>query len=278
MSRRIVVGLDGSEYAESALALALRRAQLYDAVLIGVAVIDTEYIEYTESGAQPGALELSHHSAEVRLNRAKDRAELLIEDFRGRCNAEGARHEDIIFSGAPHLALEEEGKTADLLILGEKTFFTQPAREGGDETLTEILRYPACPIIAVPRVLAMPQNVIIAYDGGVGAARAMRAYLAITPNLPEEYQVTLLCVAERWEQQKYHLEKVVSYIRGFGMRPGIHVRSGQPADIIRQVARELHPAIVIVGSPPVRNLADRLFGSVTQTVLRDGTFPVFVYH
>jgi nucleotide-binding universal stress UspA family protein len=278
MSRRIVIGLGGSVYADNALAFAIRRIQLFGGVLIGVSAVDSEYIERSEQGVQPGAFEISQVSAAVRMAEARERALAHLDAFAVRCDAAGIQHEDVLNTGSPFRIIEQECKTADLLVIGMQTFFRWPSTNTSDGTLEELLKYPACPIVAIPGKLEMPQHVLLAYDGGVGAARALNAYLHITPNLPEQYQVTLLCVAEEWEQHKVMLEKMANYIREFGIKPILQVRAGRPADVIRLVARELRPALVIVGSPPVRNLADRLFGSVTHNVLKDGSFPVFLYH
>ncbi len=278
MSKRIVVGLDGSSHSRGALQLALRRALHYDATLIGVSVIDQPVIEQIDVGAYPGALHLSHENAGRLLAEAKLRAERLIADFRKACEAEGVACEDIIHSGLPAEGLLEEGKTADLIIVGLRTYFLGSPSAEADNTLRELFKHPVCPVVAVPENLDLPRNVIVAYDGTYGAARALQAYIRVTPDLPLDIGMNLLCVSSEYERQKTHLEKAEAYLHAHGVSPRLLVRTGSPAEVILETAREMAPALVILGAPFYKGLAERIFGSVTESIINDGTIPVFVYH
>jgi len=278
MSKRIVVGLDGSPYADSALRMAVRRARVYDGTVIGVSVIDRPSIEQLAAGAQPGAIQMSEHTVSSMLNDAKRHAEELIARFRMTCDLEKVAHEDIIYTGAPFEGLLDEAKTADLIISGLRTYFHYPTREGPGDTLEHLLKEPVCPVLAVPETEELPQNVIIAYDGSRGAARALQAYAHVTPDIPEIYPVTLLCVASEYDKNKYHLEKASRFLRAHGIDARMMLRTGRPADAIKQVIKELHPALVILGQPMRRGLTEFLFGSTARDIIKDGTIPVFVYH
>ena len=93
MSKRIVVGLDGSPYAKSALNLAIRRARIYNSTLIGVTVIDRPSIEHLSVGAQPGALQISEETVSTMLNDAKRHSEDLIAQFRMTCDLADIKHD-----------------------------------------------------------------------------------------------------------------------------------------------------------------------------------------
>lgn len=278
MSKRIVVGLDGSPFAESAIKMAMRRAKLYDSTVVGVAIIDRPSIEQIAAGSQPGAFQMSEDTVSSLLNDAKNHAEELIAQFRMTCDLQEVRHEDIIHTGTPYEGLLDEGKTADLIITGLRTFFHYPTKEGPGDTLEHLLKEPVCPILAVPEDMELPQNVIIAYDGSRGAARALQAYAHVTPDIPEIYPVTLLCVASDYDKNKYHLEKATRFLRAHGIEARMMLRTGKPAEAIKQVIHELHPALVILGSPLRKGLTELLFGSTANSIIKDGTIPVFVYH
>jgi len=258
--------------------IAIRRAQRYKGTLIGVTIIDTPGIGKLSRGAQPGAIHMSEDSNSALINDAKRYAEALITHFRERCDRQSVAHEDIIHSGNPCDVLQEEAKTADLMFLGLKTYFHYPTKTGPGDTLINVLNKPVCPVIAVPEHAELPQNIIFAYDGTPGAARALKAYVHVTPDLPEEIQVVLLCVAKEYDKHKRSLEKAAVYLRSNGIEPEMLVRLGSPAEAILDVAKEKEPALIILGSPPYRGLAERLFGSVTETILKNGTVSVFVFH
>ncbi len=278
MSKRIVVGLDGSPYAKSALEMAIRRSRLYNGTIIGVAVIDRPSIENLGTGAQPGAFQMSESAVSTMLNDAKNHAEELIAQFRMACDIANVQHEDMIYTGAPYEGLLDEGKTADLIITGLRTFFHYPTHEGPGDTLEMLLKDPVCPILAVPEKLVLPRNVIIAYDGSQGSARALQAYAHVTPDIPDIYPVTLLCVAMEYDKHKYHLEKAIRFLQSHGIEARIMLRTGKPSVAIMQVVKELHPALVIMGRPMRRGITEYLFGSTAKTVINDGSVPVFVFH
>jgi nucleotide-binding universal stress UspA family protein len=279
MSRRIVVGLDGSRHSENALWLALRRIKDYHGVLVGMAVVDQPSIERIAIGSQPGAFEMAERSISVVVEQAKQRAQNLIADFRAFCEKEGVAYEDMIYSGAPHEGLLEEGKTADLIVIGLHTYFYHSDLKDSLYTLGQLLKQPVCPVIAVPESMErLPENIIITYNGSRGAARAMQAYVHITSNLPTRYKVTLLCASHAYDDVKYHLDKAAQYLRANGITPEIVVREGSPAEVILDLAHELRPAIVTLGTPLYKGLTERLFGSTLETIIKVGSVPIFVYH
>jgi nucleotide-binding universal stress UspA family protein len=278
MSKRIVVGLDGSPFAKSALEMAIRRATVYKGTLVGVAIIDRPSIEQVAVGAQPGAFQIAENTVSAMLNDAKLHAENLIAQFRMECDIHGIEHEDIIYTGTPCEGLSQEGKTADMIITGLRTFFHYPTHEGPGDTLEMLMKVPVCPILAVPKELELPRNVVIAYDGSRGAARALQAYAHITPDIPDIYPVTLLCVAAEYDKNKFHLEKAARFLRAHGIEARMMLRTGKPFDAIRQVLRELHPALIILGRPVRQGLTELLFGSTVGSIIKDGTIPVFVFH
>ena len=278
MSKRIIVGLDGSPHAKAALQLAIRRAKLYKSTVIGMTVVDVPMIEQISAGAQPGAMYLSPTALTSTLNEAKELAQQRITEFRSLCLYEGVHCEDLIFSGTAVEALLEEGKTADLIVIGLKTYFQYPLQEDTGLTLNELLKHPTCPVLAIPEHLELPQHILIAYDGSAGAARALKAYTYITPDLPAVYPVTLLCIDTDYESKKFQLEKAALFLRAHGIDAEIMIRSGKPAHTILSTAKELAPSLIILGSPVYKGLAERLFGSVAEEIIKDGTIPVFAYH
>ncbi len=278
MSKRIVVGLDGSPYSKTALGMAIRRAKLYKGTLIGVAVIDRPSIEHLAAGAQPGGFQLAESTVSGLLNDAKSHAENLIAQFRMECDQHEIAHEDIIYTGTPYEGLGQESRTADLIITGLRTFFHYPTREGPGDTLELLLKDPVCPVLAVPKDMELPRNVVIAYDGSRGAARALQAYAHVTPDIPDIYPVTLLCVAADYDRNKYHLEKAARFLRSHGIEARMMLRTGKPLDAIQQVLRELHPALIILGRPVAQSLTERIFGSTVGSIIKDATVPVFVFH
>ncbi len=277
MSRRIVVGLDGSAFADAALELALRRAQHFNSTVIGVAIIDTPSIDRLAAGAQPGAMHFAEHSVEHILNDVKRHAEQVVAAFRDRCAKADVTCEDVIHTGDPAVALLEESKTGDILVLGLRTHYTYPTTQP-DDTLLRILQQPIAPVVAVPQHSAPPAHIIFAYDGSAGAARALQAYVHVTPFLPKDFPVSLLCIAREYDQHKYDLEKAAAFLRAHSFQPQLIVRTGTATEAILHAAQEFSPALVILGTPPYRGIGERIFGSTAGALLKKESVAVFVFH
>ena len=57
-----------------------------------------------------------------------------------------------------------------------------------------------------------------------------------------------------------------------------HVRLGDPADTIRQVARDYEVDLLVVGTKGRKGISKALLGSVAEALLRDGRIPVLLAH
>lgn len=57
-----------------------------------------------------------------------------------------------------------------------------------------------------------------------------------------------------------------------------HVRLGEPVDTIRQVARDYEVDLLVVGTKGRKGISRALLGSVAQSLLSDGRFPVLLAH
>lgn len=58
----------------------------------------------------------------------------------------------------------------------------------------------------------------------------------------------------------------------------LHVRLGNPVDVIRQVAVDYEADLVIVGTHGRTGVKKLILGSVAETLARDGHFPVLIAH
>ena len=77
--------------------------------------------------------------------------------------------------------------------------------------------------------------------------------------------------------KKLSLEKIEDWQRareGLNLRP--MVREGRPATSILEVAADLEPDLIVIGSHGRGGLDHLLLGSVTERVLRKATAPVLV--
>ncbi|MDY0000288.1 MAG: universal stress protein, partial [Polyangia bacterium] len=180
MSRRIVVGLDPSEYSKMAVNLACDRAKEHGGTVVGVGVVDLPGIEKASHGAGVGASHFAKKAREKHITAAGEDVEALISSFQKTCQAAGVAFETELKSGSPTEEIADAGRSADLIIIGTRTFFHFETDQAPGETLQELLKEQVCPILVVPKELDLPlKKVIFPYDSSAKAARSMRDFVAL---------------------------------------------------------------------------------------------------
>ncbi len=277
MSKRIVVGLDPSEYSGMAVNLACIRASLFDGTVIGVGVIDKPGIEASSRGAGVGASHYAKRNREHHIKEAEEKVSALIEEFKQTCADREVDCETVLRQGEPAEVISEEAMTADLIIIGSRTFYHFETQHSSGDTLNHLLKAQPCPVMVVPKELQMPiKRVIIPYDGTRKAARSMRSFVDLTGHLPVALDVLLLGVDEKVETKLGSLEKPAKYLRAYGYQVETKVVPGEAREIIRDVAKINMPTVVVLGASRKSSVRVALFGSVTRSLLEDGTIPLYV--
>ena len=91
MLRSILIGLDGSAYSSAAVELGIRWARRFDALLVGLGIVD----EPTICKREPVPIGAGHYKVERDqhlLADARRRVEGFLEGFARRCDAEGVKY------------------------------------------------------------------------------------------------------------------------------------------------------------------------------------------
>lgn len=278
MNQRIVVGLDGTSYSHSAIKWACVRAKTFGGIVIGIAVVDAPGIEKSEVGAGVGGNYYAKKAIDYKLEDASTRTAGFISDFKQRCTVEGVPHETYLKLGEPIDIFKEEGKTADLIVMGLRTYFKFETTNEPDEGLIrKLLLDPVCPVIGVPEVIEPHETIVICFNGSAASARAMRAYALLSPNIPDSYKVILLNVNDSMEEAEYLLNRAEKYLNTYGIHPEKVWRRGNPEEVVFEKAKKYKPTpLVVLGA--YSDKARYIFGRRTTKLMEDGTIPIFVYH
>lgn len=277
MPQRIIVGLDGTEYSKSAVQWAIRRANVYGAIIVGIAILDVPGIEKAAVGAGLGASYFAKRSIDSKLEDASARTKEFMREFEETVRDAGIPYEMYLKMGDPVDVFMEEGKTADLIIMGLRTFFQfETTQQPDDELIRRLLKDPVCPILGVPKKVQPHRTIIIAFNGSSASARAMRLYTHISPNIPDIYAVKVLTVTDSVEEGQYLLSRAEKYLNAYGIHPEKIWRTGVPEDVIYETAKQLMPSMVVMGV--YMDKKTFLFGHRTQKLMEDGTIPLLVYH
>ena len=129
-------------------------------------------------------------------------------------------------------------------------------------------------------------KILIAYDGGIPAGRALELTAQIA--IPLEAEVTVLSVIpvhagrtriDPWDDASVHAEQLKEarrILEGLGIEPILIEQAGDPAATIERVADDGGYDMVVVGSRGLGIMSRALQGSVSEHVATHSTATVLI--
>jgi nucleotide-binding universal stress UspA family protein len=276
--KRILAGLNGSQYSRAAGEAAIALAEHFRASAIGLGIVDVPHLTAPEAvpiGA--GAFKVER---DVALVEATDRKiTSLLTDFQQQCSAAKVSCRTLKQSGDPEKLLVQEAQSVDLLIMGKKSIPEGPERVAS-HVLRETLRHATRPVLCVCHRDTRNWDhapVLVAYDGSPQAAKALQMFHAV--GLGRGRDIHLLMVTGDSEDQ-HPVELAADYMRAYNYQVHNHFKpSDLPAgEVILGEAKRLHIGLIVMGAYGVSPIKELFFGSVTRAVLKDSKLPLFLYH
>ncbi len=204
--------------------------------------------------------------------------EQALSQFASRCEEAGIRYRTLEDFGTPYLELLNEAQRYDLILLGRQTHFEFGWRSSSDATLQRVAQEGSRPVVAVPPTPRDDGPVLLAFDGSTQASRALAAFEA-TGLLPTR-SVHVLSVDRDRELAARLADRAVDFLR-FHEREAIPLpvaTSAKPAETILAEAERLGAGLLVMGAYGHSTIHEFFLGSVTRSVLKETTLPVFCSH
>jgi nucleotide-binding universal stress UspA family protein len=273
MLRRILVGLNGSEFSLAAMDFAIALAVRHGASLIGLGIVDVPRLTAPEPvplGA--GAFKEERDAAVVKAAHAQ--IDDALKGFAERCHAASVFPVSEKQIGDPVKVLVEQVQRYDLLVVGKR-------HRAGDnwelcgQTLEQLLRTTPRPVISVPEVRENESPVLVAYDGSMQAARTLQAFVESGLGSNREFFVASLGA----KLQEY-AEHAKEYLSAHSIAAQLRIEESvpHPAKRLLEIAQEIEAGLIILGCYGQSRLKEFLFGSVTKGIVAETTIPLFLYH
>ena len=277
MLKTILVGLDGSAYSQTAARLAHEWSGRFQARLVGLGIIDEPAIRKSEA-VPLGASYYKHLSEEERLAEARQRVERFLAEFARGCAEAGLSCQLLVEVGSPYEQIVREAQRCDLIVLGQQTYFHFETQERACDTLQSVLKSAPRPVVTVPEKLGAGRATVIAYDGSLQAARALQVFQAL--GLAGSGPVEVVSVAAGHEDAERRCALAVEYLGSHQIqaRPQPLVSGRDPGQLILEQAQRLGAGLLVMGAYGQATLREFVLGSVTRTVLKETTVPLFLYH
>jgi nucleotide-binding universal stress UspA family protein len=284
MLRSILVGLDGSDYSRSAVAVGIYLARKANALLVGLGVVDEPTIREAEprliGGGVPYAEPVLYRE---RIANARHEVERFLSQFTVRCAEANVACKVLEDVGLPHEQIELQAQRYDMIVLGQQTRFHFETQEGYDDTVRRVLKDSPRPVIAVPARLDLNPDepghtVMIAYDGSVQSARALHEFQ--NTGLAGALPTVVVSVHPEHGVAARAAERAIDYLRFHGIRAEAQAvtSSESPARVVLEKAKQHDSVLIVMGSYGRPVLREFFLGSVTRTLLAESPIPLFLYH
>src|SRR5438093_5127867 len=177
MIKSILVALDGSEHADTALQHALWLAGRLRATLLGLHVIDVVSIEGSFLHDISGSLGFEPYldfSAKMR-EALRERGRVLLEAFARACAERGVPADTILGMGIVANEICDQARLADLVVVGHRGVNEQFSTGLLGSTTESVTRKSPKPVLVSPLRFKEAERPLLAYDGSQRASAAMHA-------------------------------------------------------------------------------------------------------
>jgi nucleotide-binding universal stress UspA family protein len=273
----MLVGVDGSAYSTAAVELGIHWAQRYDAVLVALGVIDAPTICKAEPVPLGASAYKAHRDATL-LADADHKVTQFMEHCVQRCAEADVACQVLQEVGSPVERILLEAQQADLILLGQQTYFHFETQEKPDDTLHTVVKQSPRPVVVVPATLPKGGAVVVAYDGSLHATRALQMFQAL--GLASAYDVHVVCVDAEQERAVHCVEHAVTFLHGHNVVAKAHAlaTSASPAHVLLEQVQQLDASLLVMGAYGRSTLREFFCGSLTHTMLQESPVPLFLYH
>jgi nucleotide-binding universal stress UspA family protein len=277
MIKNILLGIDGSEHAETATRYALWLARRLKAHIVGLHVIDIVSIEGSFFHDISGSLGFEPYldfSSKMR-GVLQERGKALLEAFAERSAKEGVEADTAIGVGVVANEISERARTADLVVIGHRGVNERFSTGLLGSTAESVSRKCPKPVFVSPMDFHECSKPLLAYDGSARAAAAMQvaAELCTTLKLP----LTVLTVQKDQEQGHRILHEAETYLKAHDIESSFELqRTGNAPERIANFIREQGHDLLFIGAYGHSRIIEMVLGSTTEYVLRNTDCPVFL--
>ena len=231
----ILLGLDGSPYAQAAIEYACQIALGHNATITGVAIIDQPGIQSSSGPVPIGGAHYDVQLEDKLLEETQAKAKAILDNFARICDdrkINAVLHAD---TGNPVSEIIEESKFHDFIVIGKRTSFGYDTNETYG-TLERVLKNGLIPVLAVPDSVSEIKKVLVAYDNSIPASKAVHMFLLL--GIWRACDITLLTVNDDAAAAQELLGNLGGFFESYGIKPTLAIQSGHPDAAVKSYIAE----------------------------------------
>ncbi len=275
MFKHLLVCVDGSHDAAAAEELALALAPRLDAVVHGVHVIDSSFLEgafITDISGAMGFEPFLNLQAQVRATLAEV-AGAIRERFTAHCGEAGAEGTFQIVHAAVVKGILDAAKLADVIVVGQRGVNARFHEDLLGPTTETLLRRSPRPVLVVPADGRFPTRPLAAYDGSPKSARALQVGATLCRQLSLE--LTVVTVEDDAAHGEANLREAAAYLGPHGIPVRYRREGGEPVEerLLRLIDVEGFD-LLLLGAHGHTRVVELVLGSTSEFMARRSPVPV----
>ncbi|RPI81236.1 MAG: universal stress protein [Planctomycetaceae bacterium] len=274
MIKRILVGLAGTAYTPVAIERAVTLAQTHAAEVTGVTVLDSHRVRSLSGAAPPprDEVEAIHGS---RRTITETRIAQSIRDFEVACQTAGIKFRVAEESGDAFTSLVDLARYHDLMVFGLRSIFDYEFHAGDPESiLIRLVSAGVRPLVAVSETFHSISRVVIAYNGSMESAKAMKQFVQMRLWPGAELKIVTFHPSD--SQALELLRAAEEYCRAHGFRVCHQSNTGDPKVLLLSAATLWQADMIVMGNSARSVLLRKVLGDTLLATLRDTQIPLFL--
>lgn len=274
MIKRILVGLGGTPFSLTATKSAIELAQLHQATLTAVTIVDVRRLRNV--GPVPvGAGHLAKEISDRRVSVTKENIEKAVTRFEDECKQAAVSFEIKREVGNPFDSVLFHWRYHDLTLMGLRGLFEYGVIATPLNAIVEMMRQGVRPILATSQHPREIKKVLIAYNGSMDSANAMKRFIQM--RLWTQCRLHIACFNRPENEARALLAAAQDYCSSHGFDCDSH-RIDEPAKQIMKYAQEWNVDLIVLGSSVKSLLRRKVFGDTTGFLIQNADRPLFISH
>lgn len=274
MMKRILVGLAGTTYTPVAIERAVALAKAHDAEVTGVTILDANRIRSLGGTVLPPWEDADAIRKQRRVV-TEDHIAQSIRDFEAACATTGVKHSVVEENGDPFSRLVDLARYHDLMVFGVRSVFEWDFHAGDPESL--LIRLVAAgvrPLIAESEKFRPISRVLIAYNGSMESAKAMKRFVQMRLWPGASLKIVTFHPSD---DKAYELMRAAEdYCRSHGHSVCHQSNPGDPKVLLLAAATLWQADMIVMGNSARSVLLRKVLGDTLLGTLRDTQIPLFL--
>ena len=272
MIKRILVALSGTPFTDSAVRHALELARIHGAEVTGVTDIDLAKV--ANVGPVPmGAGAAAHDLVEHRLQVTEQHVNEAVRDFEASCRTAGTEFCVARETGSPYEKLTSLWRYHDLTVAGLQGLFEYGVVHNPDDLIVQMIAKGVRPILAVAREYREVNRVLVAYNGSMESAKALKRFVQsrVWPDIAMR-----IVVFDKPAEARQLLADASHYCAVHGYEVETEHVKGSPRDRLLDYAARTQADLIVMGSASRARILKHLLGDTTLHMVCHAAIPLFI--